>query len=48
LVAAGRMERAVLIEYAAMPEERVMPFADAPEKLPYFSIVVIHGQGRRP
>jgi len=48
LAAAGRMERAVLIEYAAMPEERVMPFADAPEKLPYFSIVVIHGQGRRP
>lgn len=48
LVAAGRMERAVLVEYAAMPEQRVMPFAQAPEKLPYFSIVLIHGQGRRP
>ncbi len=48
LTAAGRIERAILVEYAAMPEERVMPFSQAPEKLPYFSIVLIHGQGRRP
>lgn len=48
LTAAGGIERAVLVEYAAMPEERVMPFSQAPEKLPYFSIVLIHGQGRRP
>jgi len=48
LTAAGVIERAVLVEYAAMPEERVMPFSQAPEKLPYFAIVLIHGQGRRP
>lgn len=48
LEATGRMPRAVLVEYAAMPEERVIPFSQAPEKLPYFSIVLIHGQGRRP
>lgn len=45
VVAAGR--KAVLVEYAAMPEERVLPLETA-EKAPYFSIALIHGQGRRP
>lgn len=45
VVAAGR--QAVLVEYAAMPEERVLPLETA-EKAPYFSIALIHGQGRRP
>jgi precorrin-2/cobalt-factor-2 C20-methyltransferase len=45
--AAGRLHRAWLVEYAAMPEQRVMPLAEA-DTAPYFSIVVIHGQGRRP
>jgi len=47
IAAAGRMQAAWIVEYAAMAEERVMPLA-AVEKAPYFSIVVIHGQGRRP
>lgn len=42
---AGRA--AVLVEYAAMPEERVLPLASA-QTAPYFSIALIHGQGRRP
>lgn len=45
VVAAGR--QAVLVEYAAMPEERVVPLASV-TKAPYFSIALIHGQGRRP
>lgn len=45
VAAAGR--QAVLVEYAAMPEERVLPL-EAADKAPYFSIALIHGQGRRP
>ena len=48
LAAAGKLDRAVLIEYAAMPGETVRPFAGVTGALPYFSIVVVHGQGRRP
>jgi len=49
LAAAGRAEAAVLVEYAAMPEERVTPLADYPgDHAPYFSIALVHGQGRRP
>jgi precorrin-2/cobalt-factor-2 C20-methyltransferase len=45
IAAAGR--EAVLVEYAAMPEERVVPL-DEVDTAPYFSIALIHGQGRRP
>ncbi|WP_323034699.1 precorrin-2 C(20)-methyltransferase [Pararhodobacter sp.] len=47
IAAAGRMEAAWLVEYAAMPEQRVMPLAEA-ETAPYFSIAILHGEGRRP
>ena len=47
ILAAGRMQAAWLVEYAAMPEQRVVPLAEA-DTAPYFSIVIIHGQGRRP
>ncbi len=45
--AAGRLSEAWLVEYAAMPGERVTRLAEA-ESAPYFSIALIHGQGRRP
>jgi precorrin-2/cobalt-factor-2 C20-methyltransferase len=46
---AGKADRAVLVEYAAMADQRVRPMAEAMgETLPYFSILVVHGQGRRP
>lgn len=48
LARAGREDEAWLIEYAAMPEERVMPFREAGDSAPYFSILLIHGNGRRP
>ncbi len=49
LAAAGKADRAFLVEYASMVEERVTPLAEiAGESAPYFSIVIVHGQGRRP
>ena len=50
LAAAGRAEAAWFVEYAAMPEERVRALTEVPEDYaaPYFSIVIVHGQGRRP
>ena len=48
LIAAGREESAWLVEYAAMPNQRVTRLVDATDITPYFAIVLIHGQGRRP
>lgn len=52
IAAAGRLDQAWLVEYAAMAEERVRLLAEVDEstdgKVPYFSIALIHGQGRRP
>jgi precorrin-2/cobalt-factor-2 C20-methyltransferase len=45
---AGRESEAWLVEHAAMAEQRVTPLAEASEVTPYFSILLIHGQGRRP
>jgi len=47
--AAGLLDRAWLVENAAMPGQTVAPLADAGERAaPYFSIVIVHGRGRRP
>ncbi|MEQ5833851.1 precorrin-2 C(20)-methyltransferase [Marinobacter sp. NFXS9] len=48
LATAGREGEAWLIEYAAMSRERVIPFSEAGDTAPYFSILLIHGNGRRP
>lgn len=48
LAAAGRLEDAWLVERGTMPDQEVRRLADAPEDAPYFSIAVVHGQGRRP
>lgn len=45
---AGRMAAAILVIEAQMPGQQVMALHDAPDTVPYFSILVIHGQGRRP
>jgi precorrin-2/cobalt-factor-2 C20-methyltransferase len=49
LSAAGRLGEAWLIERGTMPGERVARLSevDAAE-CPYFAIVLVHGQGRRP
>ncbi|MGV6839936.1 MAG: precorrin-2 C(20)-methyltransferase [Planktomarina sp.] len=49
LAAAGKLERAHLVEYASMEGQTVQALTDFKgDKLPYFSIIVVHGQGRRP
>lgn len=49
LARAGKFEDAYLIEYAAMPNQNVQKLCEAEGKItPYFSIIVVHGQGRRP
>lgn len=48
LAASGRLESAWLVTYASMPEQQCLPFTEASLPLPYFAIVVVHGQGRRP
>lgn len=46
---AGRFDDAWLIEYAAMADQTVQKLSDAGDKVtPYFSIIVVHGRGRRP
>ena len=49
LASAGRLDEAWLIERGTMPGERVARLSevDAAE-CPYFAIVLVHGQGRRP
>lgn len=45
---AGVLDRAVLVIEAAMPGQRVLPLAQAEGAVPYFSIALVHGRGRRP
>ena len=50
LETAGRIDAAWLVEFASMPKERVRRLAEIDQdfEAPYFSIVIVHGQGRRP
>ena len=48
VAAAGREEAAWLVEYAAMADQRVTRLCEAEAITPYFAILLIHGQGRRP
>ncbi|MTH79768.1 precorrin-2 C(20)-methyltransferase [Paracoccus aestuariivivens] len=46
---AGKLEQAWLVECASMESERAVPLVEAGDRtVPYFSIVIVHGQGRRP
>jgi precorrin-2/cobalt-factor-2 C20-methyltransferase len=49
LAAAGRLEAALLVERGTMPGQRIARLAEvAGEDCPYFAIVLVPGQGRRP
>lgn len=49
LKTADKYEDAYLIEFASMAQQSVQRLAEADGKVtPYFSIIVVHGQGRRP
>jgi precorrin-2/cobalt-factor-2 C20-methyltransferase len=46
---AGLLDRAIYVERGTMPGEKVVPLAEKTDDLaPYFSIIVVPGQGRRP
>ncbi|MDE2119273.1 MAG: precorrin-2 C(20)-methyltransferase [Betaproteobacteria bacterium] len=49
LDAAGRLDEAWLVEFATMPAQHVVRLRDVQGRVtPYFSTVLVHGQGRRP
>lgn len=48
LAAAGRLQDAWLVERGAMPGQCVRPLHEVTGKVPYFSIILVHGTGRRP
>ena len=49
LKASGLYDRAWIVEYAQMPNQRVCKLSENCDGLtPYFSIIIVHGQGRRP
>jgi precorrin-2/cobalt-factor-2 C20-methyltransferase len=49
LSAAGLLERAIYIERGTMAGECILPLAEVPEdeEAPYFSLIIVPGQGRR-
>lgn len=49
LQAAGRLDEAWLVERGTMPDQRLARLVDVDATdVPYFAIVLVHGQGRRP
>jgi precorrin-2/cobalt-factor-2 C20-methyltransferase len=49
LAAAGRLDAAWLVERGTMPNQRIARLVDVDgADCPYFAIVLVHGQGRRP
>ncbi len=45
---AGKLQDAWLVERGTMPGQRVQKLIEVTGEVPYFSIVLVHGQGRRP
>jgi len=45
---AGKLAQAWIVEYATMPGQRVTRLVETEGVTPYFSIVIVHGHGRRP
>ena len=49
LIETGLADRAFYVERGTMPEEVVMPLLEkSDDKAPYFSMILVPGQGRRP
>lgn len=49
LAASGLLERAIYVERATMAKEKIIPLPEVPEDMdaPYFSLIIVPGQGRR-
>ncbi len=49
LARAGKLDQAWLVQHGTMPQQQLSRLADTPDDVcPYFAIVLVHGQGRRP
>lgn len=49
LKAGGKYDDAYLVQFATMGKQTVNKLSEVTEKVtPYFSIIIVHGQGRRP
>ncbi len=49
LIEAGLAERAIYVERGTMAEERILPLAEKrDDDAPYFALILVPGQGRRP
>ncbi len=49
LARAGKLDQAWLVQHGTMPQQQIASLADTPDEVcPYFAIVLVHGQGRRP
>lgn len=49
LARAGALDRAIYVERGTMEGEKIMPLRDKPDDVaPYFSMMLVPGQGRRP
>jgi len=49
LQAAGLADRAIYVERGTMADEKVLPLAQkTDDEAPYFSMILVHGRGRRP
>ena len=45
----GMLERAWIVENGSMENELIKKLSEySPSKAPYFSVILVHGQGRRP
>ncbi len=48
LEAAGKLQDAWLVERGTMPDQTVQKLTEVGDTVPYFSIAIVHGNGRRP
>lgn len=49
LARAGRLDHAWLVQHGTMPQQQMARLVEVPDEVcPYFAIVLVHGQGRRP
>jgi precorrin-2/cobalt-factor-2 C20-methyltransferase len=49
LEAAGLAARALYVEHGTAPAERILPLTEkTDDAAPYFSLILVPGQGRRP
>ncbi|MDP2015699.1 precorrin-2 C(20)-methyltransferase [Hydrogenophaga sp.] len=49
LARAGKLDQAWLVQHGTMPQQQIGRLVDTPDEVcPYFAIVLVHGQGRRP